>query len=99
MRCINWKGRVLVIGFPAGIPKVPTNLALLKGCSIVGVFWGSFTGREPDENNKNFDELFALHAEGKLKPEITKSYSLDEAVAAIKSLEDRTATGKVVIEI
>ncbi len=67
--------------------------------SIVGVFWGSFTGREPEENNKNFDELFALHAEGKLKPEITKSYSLDQAVEAIKSLEDRTATGKVVIEI
>ena len=99
MRCVNWKGRVLVIGFPAGIPKVPTNLALLKGCSIVGVFWGSFTGREPEENNKNFEELFALHAEGKIKPEITKSYSLDQAVEAIKSLEDRTATGKVVIEI
>jgi len=99
MRCVNWKGRVLVIGFPAGIPKVPTNLALLKGCSIVGVFWGSFTGREPEENAKNFEELFALHSEGKLKPEITKSYSLNEAVEAIKSLEDRTATGKVVIEI
>ena len=99
MRCVNWKGRVLVIGFPAGIPKVPTNLALLKGCSIVGVFWGSFTGREPEENNENFEELFALHAEGKIKPEITKSYSLDQAVEAIKSLEDRTATGKVVIEI
>ena len=99
MRCINWKGRVLVIGFPAGIPAVPTNLALLKGCSIVGVFWGRFTGAEPEENAKNFVELFALHAEGKLKPEITKSYSLDEAVVAIKSLEDRTATGKVVIEI
>ena len=99
MRCVNWKGRVLVIGFPAGIPKVPTNLALLKGCSIVGVFWGSFTGREPEENAKNFEELFALHSESKLKPEITKSYSLDEAVEAIKSLEDRTATGKVVIEI
>ena len=99
MRCVNWGGRVLVIGFPAGIPKVPTNLALLKGCSIVGVFWGSFTGREPEENTKNFDELFALHAEGKIKPEITKSYSLDEAVEAIESLEKRTATGKVVIEI
>ena len=99
MRCVNWKGRVLVIGFPAGIPKVPTNLALLKGCSIVGVFWGSFTGREPEENNKNFEELFALHSDGKLKPEITKSYSLDQAVEAIKSLEDRTATGKVVVEI
>ena len=99
MRCVNWKGRVLVIGFPAGIPKVPTNLALLKGCSIVGVFWGSFTGREPEENAKNFEELFALHSEGKLKPEITKSYSLDQAIEAIKSLEDRTATGKVVIEM
>ena len=90
---------MLVIGFPAGIPKVPTNLALLKGCSIVGVFWGSFTGRAPEENSKNVDELFGLHAEGKLKPEITKSYSLDQAIEAIKSLEDRTATGKVVIEI
>ena len=99
MRCINWKGRVLVIGFPAGIPKVPTNLALLKGCSIVGVFWGSFTGREPEAYTKNFDELFSLHAEGKLKPEITKSFSLDQAIDAIKSLEDRTATGKVVIEL
>ena len=100
MRCVNWKGRVLVIGFASGpIPEVPTNLALLKGCSIVGVFWGRFTGAEPEENSKNFDELFALHAEGKLKPQITKSYSLDEAAEAISSLENRKATGKVVIEI
>ncbi|MFL2805179.1 MAG: NADPH:quinone oxidoreductase family protein [Gammaproteobacteria bacterium] len=100
MRCINWKGRVLVIGFASGpIPEVPTNLALLKGCSIVGVFWGRFTGAEPEENSKNFDELFALHAEGKLKPQITKSYSLDDAAEAISSLENRKATGKVVIEI
>ena len=61
MRCVNWKGRVLVIGFASGpIPEVPTNLALLKGCSIVGVFWGRFTGAEPEENSKNFDELFCL---------------------------------------
>ncbi len=100
MRCVNWKGRVLVIGFASGpIPEVPTNLALLKGCSIVGVFWGRFTGAEPEENSKNFDELFALHAEGKLKPQITKSYSLDNAAEAISSLENRKATGKVVIEI
>ena len=100
MRCVNWKGRVLVIGFASGpIPEVPTNLALLKGCSIVGVFWGRFTGAEPEENSKNFDELFALHAEGKLKPQITKSYSLDDAAEAISSLENRKATGKVVIEI
>ena len=100
MRCINWKGRVLVIGFASGpIPEVPTNLALLKGCSIVGVFWGRFTGAEPEENSQNFDELFALHAEGKLKPQITKSYSLDDAAEAISSLENRKATGKVVIEI
>ena len=100
MRCVNWKGRVLVIGFASGpILEVPTNLALLKGCSIVGVFWGRFTGAEPEENSKNFDELFALHAEGKLKPQITKSYSLDDAAEAISSLENRKATGKVVIEI
>ena len=100
MRCINWKGRVLVIGFASGpIPEVPTNLALLKGCSIVGVFWGRFTGAEPEENSQNFDELFALHAEGKLKPQITKSYSLNDAAEAISSLENRKATGKVVIEI
>ena len=100
MRCVNWKGRVLVIGFASGpIPEVPTNLALLKGCSIVGVFWGRFTGAEPEENSKNFNELFALHAEGKLKPQITKSYSLDDAAEAISSLENRKATGKVVIEM
>jgi len=100
MRCVNWKGRVLVIGFASGpIPEVPTNLALLKGCSIVGVFWGRFTGAEPEENSKNFDELFALHADGKLKPQITKSYSLDQAAEAISSLENRKATGKVVIEM
>ena len=100
MRCINWKGRVLVIGFASGpIPEVPTNLALLKGCSIVGVFWGRFTGAEPEENSQNFDELFALHAKGKLKPQITKSYSLDDAAEAISSLENRKATGKVVIEM
>ena len=100
MRCINWKGRVLVIGFASGpIPEVPTNLALLKGCSIVGVFWGRFTGAEPEENSQNFDELFALHAEGKLKPQITKSYSLNDAAEAISSLENRKATGKVVIEM
>ena len=100
MRCINWKGRVLVIGFASGpIPEVPTNLALLKGCSIVGVFWGRFTGAEPEENSQNFDELFALHAEGKLKPQITKSYSLNDAAEAIASLENRKATGKVGIEM
>ena len=100
MRCVNWKGRVLVIGFASGpIPEVPTNLALLKGCSIVGVFWGRFTGAEPEENSQNFNELFALHAEGKLKPQITKSYSLDDAAEAISSLENRKATGKVVIEM
>ena len=100
MRCINWKGRVLVIGFASGpIPEVPTNLALLKGCSIVGVFWGRFTAAEPEENSQNFDELFALHAEGKLKPQITKSYSLNDAAEAISSLENRKATGKVVIEM
>ena len=65
MRCVNWNGRVLVIGFTAGIPQVAMNLPLLKGCQIVGVFWGAFTAREPEANAENFRELFEMHRQGK----------------------------------
>ena len=61
MRCINWKGRVLVVGFVGGdIPRVPINLILLKGCQVVGVFYGAFTGREPEENAQNWQEILRL---------------------------------------
>ena len=99
MRCINWKGRVLVIGFTAGIPKLPTNLTLLKGCEVVGVFWGAFTGREPEESATNFAELFAMFEQGKINPPVRHQYSLEEGAAAIRLLADRKATGKVVIQV
>jgi NADPH2:quinone reductase len=99
LRAINWKGRYLVIGFTSKIPKIPLNLALLKGCQIVGVFWGHFTGVESDLNAQNFEDLFALHAAGKIKPFISKSFSLDETAKAIKLLEERKVLGKVVVSM
>lgn len=99
MRCINWNGRVLVIGFVAGIPKLPTNLVLLKNCQVVGVFWGAFTARESAENAANFAQLGELFSQGKIKPPVHATYSLAEGAAAIQLLADRKATGKVVINI
>ena len=89
LRAIARHGKYLVIGFTAGIPKMPLNLTLLKECQIVGVFWGQFAGVEYAENQQNFKELFDLHAEGKIKPFVTETYSLDESATAIKTLEDR----------
>tara|TARA_Y100001936_G_C16039085_1_gene650388 strand:- start:1017 stop:1754 length:738 start_codon:yes stop_codon:yes gene_type:complete len=100
LRAIAWEGRFLVIGFAAGeIPKPPLNLALLKGCQIVGVFWGAWTTMFPNENMKNFQELFDLHAEGKINPEISDRFSLKESAAAIAHLKDRKAKGKVIIDV
>ncbi len=98
LRCINWNGRLLIIGFASGtIPKIPGNLPLLKGSSVVGVFWGDFVRRQPQDNAKNFQELFAMHAEGKLKPHVWKTYPLDQAGDALNALLSRKATGKIVL--
>ncbi|MGE3249093.1 MAG: NADPH:quinone oxidoreductase family protein [Hyphomonadaceae bacterium] len=97
IRALNWEGRFLVIGFPAGIPKVPLNLALLKGCQIVGVFWGAFVGRHPDRNAANIQELFALYEQGKIKPRVSGHYPLARGGEAIRALMDRKATGKLVV--
>ncbi len=97
LRAIARHGKYLVIGFTAGIPKMPLNLTLLKECQIVGVFWGQFAGVEYAENQQNFKELFDLHAEGKIKPFVTETYALDESATAIKTLEDRKVLGKVVV--
>ena len=95
-----WEGRFLVIGFAAGdIPKLPLNLALLKGCQIVGVFWGAWTAMFPDENKKNFEELFDLYAAGKINPEIADRFSLKDSAQAIAHLKDRKAKGKVIIDV
>ena len=96
-RAIGWKGRFLVIGFVAGIPKLPTNLALLKGAEVVGVFWGGFTQREPEENVRNTMELLQLYAEGKIKPHISEHFPLEKAPEAIAHLAARKAKGKVVV--
>ncbi|MBI1186716.1 MAG: zinc-binding dehydrogenase [Alphaproteobacteria bacterium] len=99
IRALNWEGRFLVIGFPAGIPKVPLNLALLKGCQIVGVFWGAFVARHPDRNAANIQELFDYYAAGKIKPRVSKHYPLERGGDAIRELMDRKATGKIVVSM
>ena len=97
LRTLNWEGRFLVVGFPAGIPKLPLNLTLLKSVDVVGVFWGAFTVMQPDVHDANVAELFALYDEGKIKPFVTDTYSLDDAPAAIAALGERKAKGKVVV--
>lgn len=98
LRDMAWKGRFLVVGFAAGdIPKVPLNLTLLKGCSIVGVFWGSFTKNEPEHNRENNWELMAMYAAGKIKPHIHATYLLDRAAEALNEVLNKRVTGKVVL--
>jgi NADPH2:quinone reductase len=100
IRATAWDGRYLVIGFAAGeIPKIPINLALLKGMKIVGVFWGAWVGMFPQENKKNFEELFQLHSDGRINPEVSDAFSLDDGAQAIAHLKDRKAKGKVIIKI
>lgn len=99
LRAIAWKGRFLVVGFPAGIPSIPLNLALLKGCQIVGVFWGSFTEREPEVNQQNGRELVEMYGAGKIRPYVSARYPLTEAGRAISDLAERRAMGKVVVTI
>lgn len=97
-RSIAWGGRYLVIGFAGGeIPKLPLNLPLIKGASIVGVFWGAFTQHEPKEYAENMRELLGWYAAGKLRPHISKTFTLDEGIQAIQWLASRKATGKVVL--
>ncbi|MDA2978663.1 MAG: NADPH:quinone oxidoreductase family protein [Actinomycetota bacterium] len=99
-RAIGWNGRHLVIGFAAGdIPKVPWNLPLLKGASIVGVFWGSFTTREAAENQTNMGELLDFVRTGKLAPRVTAEFSLDDFALAYDMVASRQARGKVVLRV
>lgn len=97
VRALAWKGRFLVVGFPAGIPKIPLNLTLLKGCQIVGVFWGAHTVREPKNHAENMGDLFRLYDEGKIKPRVSASYPLAQAGDALQLLQDRKVLGKVVV--
>jgi NADPH2:quinone reductase len=100
LRSTAWEGRFLVIGFADGeIPRVPLNLALLKGCSIVGVFWGAFVGRERQRHRENVAELLEWWKAGKLHPHVSSTYPLERAGEAIRELADRKAKGKVVVTI
>lgn len=98
LRSTAWSGRALVVGFASGdIPKIPANLPLLKGCSVVGVFWGEHRLRDVATDNDNFDQLFAWHAEGKINPLISHEMPLEEAAEALTLLQDRKALGKIML--
>jgi NADPH:quinone reductase len=100
VRSMAWGGRYLVIGFAAGkIPAIPLNLPLLKGCSLVGVFWGTHTRREPQVHAENLQALFKLFNEGKIRPHVTELDGLDHFTDALEVLNSRRATGKVVIRV
>ncbi len=97
VRAMNWEGRFLVIGFPAGIPKLPLNLTLLKSCDVRGVFWGAAVARDQKAHHANVADLFRMYGEGKIKPHISNTYPLAKGGDAIRELMDRKAQGKVVV--
>lgn len=100
LRSMAWNGRYLVVGFAAGdIPKIPLNLPLLKGCAVVGVFWGEFATRQKKDNQANMMQLFAWLMQGQLKPHISAEYPLEQAAQALNDLLERKATGKVVLVV
>ena len=97
LRGIAWGGRFLVVGFTAGIPRIPLNLALLKGCDIMGVFWGTAVARDPQADQRNVAALLDMYTAGKIRPFISARYPLARAGQAIADLAARTAVGKVVV--
>jgi len=99
LRAIAWEGRFLVVGFPAGIPRIPLNLPLLKGCQIVGIFWGAFTERDPAANAENNAELMQFYTAGRIKPHVSLRFPLAEGGEAIRELSGRRALGKIVVTL
>lgn len=100
IRCINWYGRLLVIGFAAGdIPKLPINLVLLKSCQVVGVFYGAFSARFRAEANANFEEILDLYRAGKINPLVGAEYPLEQFAESLRCLMERRAIGKVVVNV
>ncbi|HTU12173.1 MAG TPA: NADPH:quinone oxidoreductase family protein [Allosphingosinicella sp.] len=99
LRAIGWEGRLLVIGFPAGIPKLPLNLTLLKSCDVRGVFWGAFAARDPKANAAHIRTLFRLWDEGKIAPRVSRTWPLAEGGDAIASMAARQAVGKLVVRM
>ncbi len=99
LRSIAWEGRFLVVGFPAGIPKLPLNLTLLKSCDVRGVFWGAFAARDPQANAAHIATLFRLWDEGKIAPKISRTWPLEQGGAAIAHMAARQAVGKLVVTV
>jgi NADPH2:quinone reductase len=99
LRSMDWNGRYLVVGFPAGIPSFPLNLTLLKSVSVVGVFWGAGMARDPEGHKANMARLMTWWAEGKIRPRISQTFPLEQAHKAIQALSDRTVMGKVVVTV
>jgi NADPH2:quinone reductase len=97
VRCLAWEGRFLVVGFPAGIPKLPLNLTLLKGCQVVGVFWGAAVARDPKGHAENVAMLFDLYSKGQVKPPISARFTLEQAPEALNMMQSRKVLGKVVL--
>lgn len=99
LRSIAWEGRYLVVGFPAGIPRLPLNLTLLKSCDVCGVFWGAFAARDPKANQAHIETLFDLWREGRIAPRVTERFPLEEGGRAIAKMAARAAIGKLVVEL
>jgi NADPH:quinone reductase len=99
LRAIGWEGRYLVVGFPAGIPRLPLNLTLLKSCDVCGVFWGAFAARDPEANQAHVERLFRLWSEGKIAPRVTDTFALEEGGKAIAKMAAREAIGKLVVKV
>jgi NADPH:quinone reductase-like Zn-dependent oxidoreductase len=99
LRSIGWEGRYLVVGFPAGIPKLPLKLTLLKSCDVCGVFWGAFARRDPKANAAHVAQLFNYWDAGKIAPRISATFPLERAGEAITAIAERRAIGKLVVQI
>ncbi|HET9509565.1 MAG TPA: NADPH:quinone oxidoreductase family protein [Sphingomonas sp.] len=99
LRSIAWEGRYLVVGFPAGIPKLPLNLTLLKSCDVCGVFWGAFAARDPQANAAHVATLFELWAAGKISPRVTERFAFPDGGQAIAKMAARGAIGKLVVDV
>jgi NADPH:quinone reductase-like Zn-dependent oxidoreductase len=99
LRAIGWEGRYLVVGFPAGIPRLPLNLTLLKSCDVCGVFWGAFAARDPKANQAHVERLFRLWDEGRISPRVTETFSLADGGKAIAKMAARAVIGKVLVRV
>ena len=99
LRAIAWEGRYLVVGFPAGIPKLPLNLTLLKSCDVCGVFWGAFAARDPEANAAHIASLFRLWSEGRIAPRVSRTWPLEQGGEAIAHMAARKAVGKLVVTL